>query len=90
MCLTNQIPNPVLFLFQGLGDNFYDAKQLLPENFKKVCEEVNYPLNLRMHEVSFVMGIVVIALVDVIAVVAALVVTGKNSCFAIVALLRLL
>ncbi len=38
--------------FQGLADNFYDAKQLLPETFKKVCEDVNYPLNLRMHEVS--------------------------------------
>jgi hypothetical protein len=37
---------------QGLADNFYDAKQLLPETFKKVCEDVNYPLNLRMHEVS--------------------------------------
>jgi hypothetical protein len=37
---------------QGLADNFYDAKQLLPETFKKVCEDVNHPLNLRMHEVS--------------------------------------
>ncbi|XP_028405447.1 S-formylglutathione hydrolase-like [Dendronephthya gigantea] len=47
---TYKGPKPEILIDQGLGDNFYDAKQLLPENFKKVCEEVNYPLNLRMHE----------------------------------------
>lgn len=41
-----------LVSLQGLADTFYEAKQLLPETFKRSCEESDYPLNLRMHEVS--------------------------------------
>ena len=43
-------PKPEILIDQGLGDKFYDAQQLLPETFKKACEEVTHPLNLRLHE----------------------------------------
>ena len=41
----------IIICLQGLADNFYTAEQLLPENFKKVCGDVQHPLNLRMQEV---------------------------------------
>lgn len=36
-----------LGLVQGDKDNFYVAKQLLPENFQLACKEVDVPLTLR-------------------------------------------
>lgn len=47
---TYEGPKSEILIDQGLGDNFYSAGQLLPENFKKVCDEVQFPLNLRIHE----------------------------------------
>jgi len=32
---------------QGDKDNFYIAKQLLPENFQEACKAVDMPLTLR-------------------------------------------
>lgn len=38
-----------ILIDQGSADEFYDEKQLLPENFKAACEQAAQPLTLRMH-----------------------------------------
>jgi len=43
-------PKGEILIDQGVADNFYPAKQLLPENFETVCKEKGHPLNLRMQE----------------------------------------
>jgi len=37
-----------ILIDQGTADEFYDEKQLLPENFKAACEKAAQPLTLRM------------------------------------------
>lgn len=39
-----------ILIDQGSADEFYDEKQLLPENFKAACEIEGQPLTLRMQE----------------------------------------
>jgi S-formylglutathione hydrolase len=39
-----------ILIDQGTADEFYDDKQLLPENFKAACEIEGQPLTLRMQE----------------------------------------
>lgn len=39
-----------ILIDQGTADEFYDEKQLLPENFKAACEIEGQPLTLRMQE----------------------------------------
>ena len=39
-----------ILIDQGLADEFYDEKQLLPENLKALCEKAGQPLTLRMQE----------------------------------------
>ncbi len=39
-----------ILIDQGLADEFYDEKQLLPENFQAACDKAEQPLTLRMHE----------------------------------------
>lgn len=37
-----------ILIDQGTADEFYDEKQLLPENLQAVCDEVGQPLTLRL------------------------------------------
>jgi len=37
-----------ILIEQGLGDEFYDEKQLLPENFQAACNKAGQPLTLNM------------------------------------------
>lgn len=37
-----------IFIDQGLADEFYDEKQLLPENFQAACEMAGQPVTIRM------------------------------------------
>jgi len=39
-----------ILIDQGTADEFYDDKQLLPENFQAACNESNQSLTLRMQE----------------------------------------
>ena len=39
-----------ILIDQGTADEFYDEKQLLPENFKSACETAAQPLTLRMQD----------------------------------------
>ncbi len=39
-----------ILIDQGLADEFYNDKQLLPENFETACEQEGQKLNLRLHE----------------------------------------
>ena len=39
-----------ILIDQGTADEFYDDRQLLPENFKAACEIEGQPLTLRMQE----------------------------------------
>jgi len=39
-----------ILIEQGLADEFYDEKQLLPENFQAACKKAGQPLTLRMQE----------------------------------------
>jgi len=39
-----------IFIDQGIADEFYDEKQLLPENLQAACNEMAQPLTLRMQE----------------------------------------
>ena len=39
-----------ILIDQGTADEFYDEKQLLPENFKAACEIEGQPLTLRMQK----------------------------------------
>ena len=39
-----------ILIDQGTADEFYDEKQLLPENFKAACEKAAQPLTLRMQD----------------------------------------
>jgi len=39
-----------ILIDQGTADEFYDEKQLLPENFQAACEREGQPLTLRMQE----------------------------------------
>jgi S-formylglutathione hydrolase len=39
-----------LLLDQGAADQYLEQGQLLPEKLAEACEQVNYPLTLRMHE----------------------------------------
>ncbi|ACK65161.1 S-formylglutathione hydrolase [Rippkaea orientalis PCC 8801] len=45
----NQLNYPIL-IDQGLDDPFYQQKQLLPEKFQEVCEQVGQQLILRFHQ----------------------------------------
>ena len=39
-----------ILIDQGTADEFYDEKQLLPENFQNACVKAGQPLTLRMQE----------------------------------------
>jgi S-formylglutathione hydrolase len=39
-----------ILIDQGLADEFYDEKQLLPENFQKACDNAGQPVTIRMQE----------------------------------------
>lgn len=39
-----------ILIDQGTADEFYDEKQLLPENFKEACENAGQSLTLRMQD----------------------------------------
>lgn len=39
-----------ILIDQGLADEFYDKKQLLPENLQKMCSKTQQPLTLRMQK----------------------------------------
>ena len=39
-----------ILIDQGVADEFYDEKQLLPENFQAACNEMNQSVTLRMQE----------------------------------------
>ena len=41
---------PDILIDQGLADEFYDQKQLLPENLQAACTDAEQPINLRMQE----------------------------------------
>ena len=41
---------PKILIDQGLADEFYKDKQLLPENFKTACEHAGQKLTLRLHD----------------------------------------
>ena len=43
-----KVPN--IFIDQGLADEFYDERQLLPENFKEACDQTGQALTLRMQD----------------------------------------
>jgi len=43
-------PQVPILISQGKADNFLSQKQLLPENFLKVAEKVQYPVQLNMEE----------------------------------------
>jgi S-formylglutathione hydrolase len=39
-----------ILIDQGLGDEFYDEKQLLPENFQVACDKAGQSVTIRMQE----------------------------------------
>ncbi len=39
-----------ILIDQGTGDEFYDEKQLLPENFQAACEKTVQAVTLRMQD----------------------------------------
>jgi S-formylglutathione hydrolase len=39
-----------ILIDQGLADEFYDEKQLLPENFQNACDEAGQAVTIRMQE----------------------------------------
>ncbi len=39
-----------ILIDQGMADEFYDEKQLLPENFKAACDQAGQPVTIRMQE----------------------------------------
>lgn len=39
-----------IFIDQGLADEFYDEKQLLPENFQAACDKAGQAVTIRMQE----------------------------------------
>jgi S-formylglutathione hydrolase len=39
-----------ILIDQGLGDEFYDEKQLLPENFQAACDKAGQSVTIRMQE----------------------------------------
>lgn len=39
-----------ILIDQGTADEFYDEKQLLPENFKAACDKVNQNVTIRMQD----------------------------------------
>ena len=39
-----------ILIDQGVADEFYDEKQLLPENFQAACNEMNQSVTIRMQE----------------------------------------
>ncbi|WXU00478.1 MAG: S-formylglutathione hydrolase FrmB [Catillopecten margaritatus gill symbiont] len=39
-----------ILIDQGLADEFYDEKQLLPENLQKACDKMEQPLTVRIQE----------------------------------------
>ena len=39
-----------ILIDQGTADEFYDEKQLLPENFQEACEREGQPVTIRMQE----------------------------------------
>jgi S-formylglutathione hydrolase len=39
-----------ILIDQGTADEFYDEKQLLPENFKAACDKANQSLTIRMQD----------------------------------------
>ncbi|CAA6813247.1 MAG: S-formylglutathione hydrolase (EC [uncultured Thiotrichaceae bacterium] len=41
---------PDILIDQGLGDEFYDEKQLLPENFQAACDRAGQKVTIRMQE----------------------------------------
>ncbi len=41
---------PDILIDQGTADEFYDEKQLLPENFQAACEKKGQPMTLRMQQ----------------------------------------
>lgn len=41
---------PDILIEQGLADEFYDEKQLLPENFQAACDSAGQPVTIRMQE----------------------------------------
>ncbi len=41
---------PDILIDQGMADEFYDEKQLLPENFKAACDQAGQPVTIRMQE----------------------------------------
>lgn len=43
-------PQPPILISQGKDDPFLSSNQLLPENFAKVAEEVDYPIHVNMEE----------------------------------------
>lgn len=46
--VTNGARVSDILIDQGTADEFYDEKQLLPENFQAACEKAGQPLQLRM------------------------------------------
>lgn len=41
---------PDILIDQGLGDEFYDEKQLLPENFQAACDSAGQNVTIRLQE----------------------------------------
>ena len=41
---------PDILIDQGLADEFYDEKQLLPENLRKACDDSGQKVTVRLHE----------------------------------------
>ncbi|MCK5895978.1 MAG: S-formylglutathione hydrolase, partial [Cocleimonas sp.] len=39
-----------ILIDQGIDDEFYDEKQLLPENFQAACDKAGQPVTLRFQE----------------------------------------
>jgi len=39
-----------ILIDQGIADEFYDDKQLLPENFQAACDEAGQPVTIRMQD----------------------------------------
>lgn len=39
-----------ILIDQGLADEFYDEKQLLPENFQTACDKTGQAVTIRLHE----------------------------------------
>ena len=49
LVISGQTVNNIL-IDQGIADEFYEAGQLLPENFHTACQQAGLPLSLRMQE----------------------------------------